>query len=215
MKTASYLRQVERWPKSGRHILAQCDSDSVVVYQAYRPEIGHYAAKHGRFGGPFSYSRMSWVKPTFLWMMYRSDWGTKPGQEVTLAIELSREFFDEILEAAVPSSYDGIRFASHEEWQTAVRRSPVRLQWDPDYNPAGGKMERRAIQLGLRGSILKRFGHEEALSISDVSTFVEAQKPLAVAPYENLVTPCESVYTPRSLAARRYVQLDAFEESGA
>ena len=69
------------WPKEGRHILAQFDDDTVIVYQAYRPSIGRYAAEHGAFGGDFSYSRMSWVKPNFLWMMYRSGWGTqgRPG----------------------------------------------------------------------------------------------------------------------------------------
>jgi hypothetical protein len=38
----------------------------VVVYQAYRPEIGHFAAQHGYFGGSFSLDRMSWIKPNFL-----------------------------------------------------------------------------------------------------------------------------------------------------
>jgi Domain of unknown function (DUF4291) len=31
-------------------ILAQYDADSIVVYQAYRHEIGHFAAEHGNFG---------------------------------------------------------------------------------------------------------------------------------------------------------------------
>ena len=58
------------------------NSEGVIVYQAYRPSIGTYAVEHGHFGGEFSYSRMSWIKTNFLWMMYRSGWGTKPGQEV-------------------------------------------------------------------------------------------------------------------------------------
>lgn len=55
--------QVRVWPKAGRHILAQYDHDTVVVYQAYRPSIGHHAVKFGTFGGGFSNSRMSWIKP--------------------------------------------------------------------------------------------------------------------------------------------------------
>jgi hypothetical protein len=70
--TEPYLAQQARWPASGRHILAQFDVESVVVYQAYRPAIGHFAARHGYFGGGFSLGRMSWIKPNFLWMMYRS-----------------------------------------------------------------------------------------------------------------------------------------------
>src|SRR5439155_2761622 len=32
---------------AGRHILTQFDDESVVVYQAYRPAIGRFAAEHG------------------------------------------------------------------------------------------------------------------------------------------------------------------------
>src|SRR5215475_197230 len=103
--TEAYIAQDARWPRSGRHILAQFDAESVVVYQAYRPEIGRHAARHGRFGGGFSLDRMSWIKPNFTWMMYRSGWGTKPGQEVTLAVRLRRAAFDEILRRAVHSSF--------------------------------------------------------------------------------------------------------------
>ena len=67
--TEKYQDQLKRWPASGRHILAHFDSRSVVVYQAYRPEIGRFAAKHQRFGGEFSFNRMSWIKPNFLWMI--------------------------------------------------------------------------------------------------------------------------------------------------
>ena len=40
-----YVEQLTHWPSTGRHILAQFDDESVVVYQAYRPEIGLYAAQ--------------------------------------------------------------------------------------------------------------------------------------------------------------------------
>src|SRR5580698_10674275 len=75
-----------------------------------------YAVEHGSFGGDFSYARMSWVKPNFLWMMYRSGWGSKEGQEVTLALRLGRAFFDSLLAQAVPSSWDREQFTTEEEW---------------------------------------------------------------------------------------------------
>src|SRR5688500_14541828 len=96
-----HREQQVAWPTSGRHILAQFDDTSVTVYQAYRPDIGRYAAANQRFGGEFSFNRMSWVKPNFLWMMYRSGWGTKEGQEVTLAVRIRRDGFDQILAQAV------------------------------------------------------------------------------------------------------------------
>ena len=91
--TEPYAAQVARWPRAGRHILAQFTDDAVVVYQVYRPAIGLFAARHKFFGGAFSLNRRSWIKPNFLWMMYRSGWGTREGQEVTLAIWLERAAF--------------------------------------------------------------------------------------------------------------------------
>jgi len=160
-----YRSQVARWPKSGRHILAQYDADTIVVYQAYRPEIGLCAARHGRFGDGFSMNRMSWIKPNFLWMMYRSGWGTKEGQEVVLAIRLRRSGFDEILASAVHSTFDPTVYAAQDDWKKAVATSPVRLQWDPDHHPSGAKQGRRAIQLGLEALALRKYVEEWTVSI--------------------------------------------------
>src|SRR5262249_60972856 len=125
-----------RGPASGRHVLAQFDEESVVVYQAYRPAIGHFAIAHGYFGGAFRLDRMSWIKPNFLWMMFRSGWGRKEGQDVTLAVWLRRWAFDAILTEAVHSTFVPAVYASQDEWQRAVACSSVRLQWDPDHDPS-------------------------------------------------------------------------------
>ena len=69
--TEPYLEQASTWPGPGRHILAQFDDDTIIVYQAYYLSISRFAADHGDFGGGFSLSHMSWIKPNFLWMMYR------------------------------------------------------------------------------------------------------------------------------------------------
>ncbi len=193
----AYPEQVTVWPKQGRQILAQFDDDTIVVYQAYCPEIGAHVAAHGTFGGGFSYSRMSWVKPNFLWMMYRSGWGTKENQEATLALRVRRTFFDTLLEAAIPSTWDRDRFATEEDWSRAVGRSAVRLQWDPDHHPSGAKLERRAIQLGLRGEVLEAFGKRELLEVIDLSEFVAEQRAkLEGAGVSALATPRERVYRP-------------------
>src|SRR5262245_4727190 len=113
LPVAPYLAQRAQWPSEGKHIMASYDAETVVVYQAYKPSIGEHALRHGRLGGPeFSFRRMSWIKPNFLWMMYRSGWGTKAGQEVTLGLRLRRTFFDALVREAVPSSYDPGRDAS-------------------------------------------------------------------------------------------------------
>jgi hypothetical protein len=191
LELSSYAAQQAHWPTAGRHILAQFDDESVVVYQAYALEIGLYAAKHGRFGPGFSFTRMSWIKPNFLWMMFRSGWGTKEGQEVTLAIRMQRAAFDAIILAGVPTSYDPKRFASEADWRRTGASTCVRLQWDPDHDPAGAPLERRAIQLGLRGKTLKQFATEWIHSIEDISALVATQRN---RPLSELQVPLERVY---------------------
>ncbi len=206
--TEPYPEQVKVWPQDGRHILAQFDDETVVVYQAYRPTIGRFAAEHGAFGGDFSYSRMSWVKPNFLWMMYRSGWGTKENQEITLALRVRRAFFDSLLAAAVPSSWDREQFATEEDWSRSVGRSSVRLQWDPDHHPSGAKLDRRAIQLGLRGEVLEAFGRRELIEIIDLSAFVTEQRErLLSGGVSALVTPRERVYRPADPAVAAWLRL--------
>jgi len=191
----AYTLQLQRWPKSGQHILAQFDADTIVVYQAYSPEIGNPAAQKGRFGEGFSLDRMSWIKPNFLWMMYRSGWATKAGQQVTLAIRLRRAGFDQILSEAVHSSYIPGVHASKEQWKSELPTSPVRLQWDPDHDPSGAKQERRAIQLGLEGAALRKYVEEWTVSIEDISEFVRQQRRvLETKGLWSLQTPREEIY---------------------
>jgi hypothetical protein len=190
-----HAAQRTRWPASGQHVLAQYSEHSVVVYQAYRPAIGRFAAEHGWFGGEFSTGRMSWIKPNFLWMMYRSGWGTKEGQEVVLAIWLRRVAFDEILDQAVASSFGASGLADQDAWRRAVATSDVRLQWDPDHDPHGRPLERRAVQLGLRRGVLARYAREWIERIEDVSPLVAEQRELLrTRGADALVTPREDVY---------------------
>lgn len=208
--TASYAEQSQLWPQTGRHILAHYDDETIIVYQAYRPEIGHFAAEHGHFGGEFKYTRMSWIKPNFLWMMYRSDWGRAEGQDVVLAVRLRISFFDSLLAQTVASSFGSSQFSEHDEWKTAVERSNVRLQWDPDHLPNGDKCERRAIQLGLRGEALEAYGKREAVEIIDVSGFVAEQRR-NIDSWQNgaLLTPSEDVYVPADVRAVENAGVDS------
>lgn len=189
-----YVKQECVWPQEGQHILAQYDDESIIVYQAYRPAIGLFAEKNQYFGGEFGLNRMSWIKPNFLWMMYRSNWARTPGQEVVLAIRLKRNFFDQVVKTAVPSTYDNKLYQTREEWKHAVHKSDVRLQWDPDHDPAGGKCIRRAIQLGLRGKMLEQYSQEAIIEIINVSQFVTEQRKYICHSYENLRIPLETVY---------------------
>jgi hypothetical protein len=202
LRTQPYLEQLPGWPMTGRHILAQFDEDSICVYQAYRPAIADYAVQHQRFGGEFSYNRMSWIKPNFLWMMYRAGWARKEGQERILAVRLPRPFFDELLRAVVASTFSESTFKTQEQWKQAVAKSDVRLQWDPDHSPAGNPLERRAVQLGLRGQTLRRYGEQELISVTDITDFVIEQRAHLDGTYKSLILPEEHVYVPEVDAAR-------------
>ena len=194
--TESYLEQSDRWPRSGRHILAQYDDSSVIVYQAYRHSIGLHAAKHQQFGADFSFTRMSWIKPNFLWMMYRSGWGAKTDQEITLAVRLKRSGFDWVLQNAVHSTFTSEVYQDMAQWEKAVSNSSIRLQWDPDHDPAGNRLERRAIQLGLRGDALVKYARDWIVEIEDISDFVHDQREYMQSPalYAKLLIPHEEVY---------------------
>ncbi len=127
--------------------------------------------------------------------MYRSGWGTKQGQEVILAVRLQRQTFDEILSLAVHSNFNTHVYPSQEVWKKAAAESTVRLQWDPDRNPKGEKVERRAIQLSLRGDVIAKYAREWILDIQDISACVAEQREYAISnTYDRLLTPREDVY---------------------
>ncbi|MCB9617285.1 MAG: DUF4291 domain-containing protein [Sandaracinus sp.] len=202
-----YESQVRRWPPRGRHLLAQHDTESIVVYQAYRPSIGRWAAEHGHFGGGgFSFDRMSWIKPNFLWMMYRCGWARKEGQEVVLALRMKREAFDDLLARAVESSFHPEAWPDRDAWQAAVRRSDVRLQWDPDHAPSGSPVERRAVQIGLRGEALRGLEGSALLDVEDVTPLVHEQREHVGT--SALLTPRETVYEARDEPTKRRLRLD-------
>ncbi|KQM62831.1 hypothetical protein ASE55_00105 [Chryseobacterium sp. Leaf201] len=174
-KLKKYKEQLQDWPQQGHHIMAQYDDEKIIVYQSYRKEIGEFAVKNQYFGGAFSLERMTWIKPNFLWMMYRNGWGTKEDQEYVLAIHLKMEAFKKYLENAVYSSYSSRLEISGEEWKHQVKESSVRLQWDPDHDPSGRKLERKAVQIGLRNDFITSFAREDIISIHDISDFVKEQ----------------------------------------
>lgn len=175
IKLKKYKEQLQDWPQKGHHIMAQYNDEEIIVYQSYRKEIGEFAASNHYFGGDFSLERMTWIKPNFLWMMYRNGWGSKEGQECVLAIHLKMEALKKYLQNAVYSSYQEDLGVSEEEWKNQVKESSVRLQWDPDHDPFGNKLERRAIQIGLRNNFIHSFAKEDIILIEDISDFVKEQ----------------------------------------
>ena len=197
MKFELYVQQLQDWPVTGKHLLCNFDQHSVIVYQAFKSQTASYAVQHQHFGGPtYNFTRMSWIKPNFLWMMHRSGWAQKQGQERILAIKISHHGFKEILKNA------------HSSTLKADDQFPVVLQWDPDHDPYGAKQQRRAIQLGLRGEFLHLFSEQWIHEIRDITEFVQEQR-VFVQHQElgKLLIPQERVY-PLDIEIKKIIDVD-------
>jgi hypothetical protein len=153
-----------------RIIRAAFTDKTVRVYQAYRTEIAIAALEAGRFVPPFKMGRMTWIKPSFNWMMYRSGYATKPGQEFILGIDITRAGFEWALENALLSSFNAAAHDSPEQWASALATKCVRVQWDPERDWRLNVIEDvRAIQIGLSGEAVKRYVSEWIVDIKDVT----------------------------------------------
>ncbi len=150
-----------------RQIRAAFTDECVTVYQAYDPAIADPAIAAQRFVPPFKRERMTWIKPSFLWMMYRCGWATKPGQTRVLAIDIRRDGFEWALEhSCLSHPADG---ADHGMWKRRLRESPVRIQWDPERDPHHNPLPYRSIQVGLSGDAVTRYLDQWTLKITDLT----------------------------------------------
>jgi hypothetical protein len=164
--------------EGARLVRAAYTSDTLVVYQAYSPQIADAAVRAGTFVPPFSRNRMTWIKPSFGWMMHRSGWASKPGQERILAIEITRAGFDWALEHSCLSHYEPGQHDSPHDWAAVKDASPVRVQWDPDRSLTGERLARRAIQVGLSGEAMDRYCEEWIRAVTDISATARQARQL-------------------------------------
>ncbi|MGW6708675.1 DUF4291 domain-containing protein [Streptomyces sp. NPDC054956] len=152
-----------------RQIRAAHTADTLTVYQAYSPRLGLPAARDGRFPPAWSRERMTWVKPSFLWMMYRCGWATKADQETVLAVEITRAGFDRALRGACLSHHSPAVHGDQAAWKEALRASDARVQWDPERDLHLNPLPYRSLQLGLSGAATRAYADEWTVSIRDVT----------------------------------------------
>ncbi|MFG2977323.1 DUF4291 domain-containing protein [Streptomyces sp. NPDC048331] len=152
-----------------RRIRAAHTDTTITVYQAYSPALGLPAARDGRFPAAWKRERMTWIKPSFLWMMYRCGWGTKVDQETVLAVEITREGFDRALREACLSHYVPGVHADRKAWQESLRSAPARVQWDPERDLRLNPLPYRSLQLGLSGPASRAYADEWTVGIRDVT----------------------------------------------
>ena len=177
-----------------RQIVAHYDDEGVTVYQAFKPSIVRNALAKGTFGVGFNMERMTWIKPSFGWMLYRSGYASKTRQEAVLKIKLSHEGFLSILRQSVETSYNPHIYESEDEWRLALKQSEVRHQWDPERNLSLHKHPtQRAIQIGIRGNTVYRYvnewilGLEEATALAhEIASAKNNRKPFPPVPEERV-----------------------------
>jgi hypothetical protein len=155
-----------------RQVRATYSAESITVYQAYPLEIADPAVAAGRFVPPFKRERMTWIKPSFLWMMYRCGWATKPEQERVLAVEITRAGFEWALAHACLSHFDRTRDADRQAWSRRLKVSPVRVQWDPERSLRLGALPHRSLQVGLSREAVDRYVTDWTVSLTDVTPLV-------------------------------------------
>lgn len=144
------------------------------VYQAFRPQIALSALEAGTFVPPFKRDRMTWIKPSFNWMMYRSGFATKHGQEMVLGIDITRKGFDWSLRHSVLTNFDPHCYSSEKEWRRLKLQMPVRIQWDPERDRRLRVIEgSRAIQIGLSGEAVRQYVDEWIVRIKDMTPIVQ------------------------------------------
>jgi len=171
--TGSYGAPWEMARMAGEfEIRADFDAISIVVYQAYRAEIALPAVAQQRFVPPFSLGRMTWIKPSFLWMMERSNWARKPGQEYVLAIRITRAGWEEALSQAVLAAPQKGVYYDHDDWRKQIDQASVLVQWDPECTLRGKSLPHKSIQVGLSRQIIQRYVEEWTLAIENVTPHV-------------------------------------------
>jgi hypothetical protein len=195
LQTIPYHSYEKGLPQEGNFILGQRNAENIFVYQAFKDKIADFAIKYQKFGGQdYSFKKMTWITPNFLWMMHSSNWAAKDNnQNRILAIEMTFEGFEELLSEGVLTSYVKL-FGDEQIWKEKLNNSNVLIQWDPDYNFKGEKLKRRAVQIGIKDEALQKFNDKFIKSIQDITNFVKEQKKsidkkkeFFIVIYENII----------------------------
>ncbi|MEV6345609.1 DUF4291 domain-containing protein [Actinoplanes sp. NPDC051851] len=156
-----------------REIRADFDAETIVMYQAYSPVIADAALAAGRFVEPFSLRRMTWIKPSLPWLMHRSNWGAKAGQERILAVRITRVGWEKALSRAVLTAPEPAVHGSAAAWSAAFAGAAVHVQWDPERSLRGAALNHYSIQVGVGRELIREYADEWVVGLTDLTTTVQ------------------------------------------
>lgn len=179
------------------------------MYQAYPAEIAVPTLAAGRFVAPFRRGRMTWIKPSFRWMMYRCGWAEKSGQERVLAVEITRAGFEWALARSCLSHFDAARHGDHAAWSRQLAAAPVRVQWDPERSLRMDRLPYRSLQVGLSGPAVDRYVDEWTVAITDCTPLTSTIRDLLRGGDEPAAAALLPVERPYPLPAELATVIDA------
>jgi len=174
------------------------DKDASLVDEA--------ALREGTFVAPFSFGRMTWIKPSFLWLMERSRWGQKAGQEHVLAVRITRKGWEEALAQAVLTHPEKGVYRDQDDWKRQFDAARVYVQWDPERSLRGGALDHKSIQVGLSRHVIDRYVQEWVIEIRDYTPLVRKLYAMMHAGQTAKITallPKEAVYPLDATLAKR------------
>ncbi|MBU0980825.1 MAG: DUF4291 domain-containing protein [Nanoarchaeota archaeon] len=120
------------------------------TFMAFKPE---YLDIPG-FSESISRIRMSWLKTSLLWMLWRSDWGRASDQQRIIRVDVTGDYLRNLMQEGVSSK------------KRTSRLDEILYQYDPDRRIVGRRMRAgkdywvkagRTVHFGLRGPVLEEF----------------------------------------------------------
>lgn len=159
-------------------IRANYDRDTIVIYQAYSDSIADVALQLQRFASPFSFHRMTWIKPSFLWLMHRSNWGQKANQQRTLAVHISRSGWEKALSLGTLTHPEPSVFPNSSVWEAEFANSPVHIQWDTERSLRGAGLNHFSIQVGIGRQMIQEYVDQWIVKIEDLTSTVSKIRDL-------------------------------------
>ncbi|KAK4663518.1 hypothetical protein QC763_609090 [Podospora pseudopauciseta] len=137
-------------PTPYKQIRALHTPRTITLYQAYNHPIASAAVSaQSLTASPlFKTTRMTWIKPSWAWMLYRSGYSFKDAnQSRILALTMSHEDFLWLLSQGVVSH----RSPEEKGDQGGKKLGGVRIQWDPERDVKMERLGYRSIQIGIPG----------------------------------------------------------------
>ncbi len=153
-------------------IRANYDRDTIVIYQAYSRAIALPALEQQKFVSPFSFNRMIWIKPSFFWLMHRSNWGRKSNQQKILAVRITRSGWEKALSLGILTYPEPSIYPNPREWEKQFKNASVHIQWDTERSLRGAALNCYSIQVGISRHLIQEFVNDWIVSIEDLSPTV-------------------------------------------